>query len=205
MAVPANLASGGASWRVLCAPRSGFEGGGVVVSCSATARVRTRGWCRREALRGYSSWRGGVPSPHASTTSGMAMQWSGWRRDGRDGRTGPMVTEVTAPVGLTSRRRPVRSWSSHESSLRGLYRPFSRVRCAGRTGVGGIVPRGSCWPCRTAAHSGGDGLAKRVGGAVPGRDSQARSCADSPLTWAPADVSALNAPAGGAGMEAAGP
>jgi hypothetical protein len=30
-------------WRVLCTSRSGFEGGGVEVSCSATARVRTRG------------------------------------------------------------------------------------------------------------------------------------------------------------------
>jgi hypothetical protein len=43
-----------------------------------------------------------------------------------------------------------------------------------------------------------------VGGAVPGHDSQARSGVDSPLSWTPADVSALNAPVGGAGMEAAG-
>jgi hypothetical protein len=43
-----------------------------------------------------------------------------------------------------------------------------------------------------------------VGGAVLQHDSQARSGADSRLTWVPADVSALNAPAGGAGMEAAG-
>jgi hypothetical protein len=54
-------------------------------------------------------------------------------------------------------------------------------------------------------HSGGDSLARRVGGAVPRRDSQARSGADSPLTWTPANVNALNAPAGGAGMEAVGP
>jgi hypothetical protein len=33
---------------------------------------------------------------------------------------------------------------------------------------------------------------------VPGHDSQARSGVDSPLTWMPAGVSALNAPAGGA-------
>jgi hypothetical protein len=44
-----------------------------------------------------------------------------------------------------------------------------------------------------------------VSGAVPGHDSQTRSGVDSPLTWTPADVSALNAPAGGAGMEAVGP
>jgi hypothetical protein len=44
-----------------------------------------------------------------------------------------------------------------------------------------------------------------VGRAVPGHDSQARSGVDSPLTRMPANVSAFNAPAGGAGMEAAGP
>jgi hypothetical protein len=55
------------------------------------------------------------------------------------------------------------------------------------------------------SHSGGDGLTTGVGGAVPGHDSPARSGMDSPLTWAPADVSALNAPTRGAGMEAAGP
>jgi hypothetical protein len=53
-----------------------------------------------------------------------------------------MATEVTAPTGLTSRRRPVRARSSRVSSLRGFRRPFSRVWCAGRTGVGGTVPRG---------------------------------------------------------------
>jgi hypothetical protein len=35
---------------------------------------------------------------------------------------------------------------------------------------------------------------------VAGRDSQAHSGMDSPLTWTPAGVSALNAPVGGAGM-----
>jgi hypothetical protein len=44
-----------------------------------------------------------------------------------------------------------------------------------------------------------------VGGAVAGHDSQARSGVNSPLTWMPADVSALNAPAGGARAEAVGP
>jgi hypothetical protein len=50
--------------------------------------------------------------------------------------------------------------------------------------------------CRTVAGS---------RGAVPERDSQARRGMDSPLTRAPACVSALNAPAGGASVEAAGP
>jgi hypothetical protein len=62
-----------------------------------------------------------------------------------------------------------------------------------------------CQSCRTASHSGGDGLTGGVGRIVPGRDSQARRGVDSSLTWAPANVSALNAPVGGAGMEAADP
>jgi hypothetical protein len=110
-----------------------------------------------------------------------------------------MATEVTAPTGLTSRRRPVRAWSSRVSSLRGFFRPFSRVRCASRTRVGGTV---SQW-LLTMPHS----VAQRRGvdGAVLGRDSQARCGMGSPLTRAPACVSALNAPVGGAGVEAAGP
>jgi hypothetical protein len=40
---------------------------------------------------------------------------------------------------------------------------------------------------------------------VTGRDSQARRGVDSALTQAPANVSALNAPVGGAGMDVAGP
>jgi hypothetical protein len=112
----------------------------------------------------------------------MVMQWSGWRCNGGDGRTGPMATEVTTPTGLTSRRSPVQAWSSHSSSLRGLSRSLSRVRRVGHTGVGGTVPRSCCWPCRTVLHNGGDGLAGGVGGAVPRHDSQARRGTDSPLT-----------------------
>jgi hypothetical protein len=98
------------------------------------------------------------------------MQWPGWRRDGGDGRTGPMATEVTAPTGLTSRRSPVRAWSSRSSSLRGLRRPFSRVRRVGRTGVGGIVPQGCCWPCRTAAGVVSPGeSAEQCRGVIPRR------------------------------------
>jgi hypothetical protein len=36
--VLANLAPIGASWRVLCSYRSGFEGGGVEVGCPTVAR-----------------------------------------------------------------------------------------------------------------------------------------------------------------------
>jgi hypothetical protein len=58
------------------------------------------------------------------------------------------------------------------------------------------VPRDCRWPCRTASHSGGDGLTGGVGKTVSGRDSQVRRGVDSSLTWALAYVSALNSPAG---------
>jgi hypothetical protein len=124
------------------------------------------------------------------------MQCPGWCWDGGDGRTGPMATEVTGPTGLTSRRSPVRAWSSRLSSLQGLRRPLSKARRVGRTEVGGIVPQDCRRPCCTASYSGGDGLTGGVGGTVPGRDSQARRGMDPSLTWAPANVSALNALSG---------
>jgi hypothetical protein len=86
-----------------------------------------------------------------------------------------MATEVTGPAGPTSRRNPVRAWSSRPSSLRGLRRPLSRVRRVDHMGVGGTVPRDRRWPCRTASNSGGDGLTGVVGGTVPGRDSPGTS------------------------------
>jgi hypothetical protein len=43
MAVLANLASSGASWRALCPPRSGFKGGGVEIPCLVVVRTLTRG------------------------------------------------------------------------------------------------------------------------------------------------------------------
>jgi hypothetical protein len=137
--VLANPASGEASWRVLCASRSGFGGRGWRRGCSfeghphedsmvplTLGRTRHNGWC------------GSVPLPRASTTSSMVMQWPGWshRADGDGGdRSG---------ASLTSRRHPVRARSSRASSLRGFRRPFSSVRCAGRMGVEGRVPRGGC-------------------------------------------------------------
>jgi hypothetical protein len=60
-------------------------------------------------------------------------------------------------------------------------------------------------PCRTASHSDGDGHTGGVGGTALGRDSQALRGVDSYLTWAPTNVSAFNAPVGGAGTEVAGP
>jgi hypothetical protein len=64
--------------------------------------------------------------------------------------------------------------------------------------VSGMVVQWPGW-----RRGGGDGRATGVGGAVAGRDSQARSGVDSPLTWTPVGVSALNAPVGGAGIGAA--
>jgi hypothetical protein len=48
-----------------------------------------------------------------------------------DGRIGLIATEVTSLAGPTSRRSPVRAWSSRPSSLRGLRRPLSRARRVG--------------------------------------------------------------------------
>jgi hypothetical protein len=111
--------------------------------------------------------------------------------------------EVTSPAILTSRCSPVWAYSSRLFPLRGLRRPLSRARRVSRMGVGGTVSRDCRRPCRTASHSGGDRLTGGVGGTVPGRSSQARRGMDSSLTWAPTNVSALNSPVGGVGMEAA--
>jgi hypothetical protein len=50
--VLANLAPVGASWRVLCLYRNGFEGGGVEVGCPVTARKPARGCRQRRSVRG---------------------------------------------------------------------------------------------------------------------------------------------------------
>jgi hypothetical protein len=122
----------------------------------------------------HSSWRGSILSPRPPTVLEMVMQCPGWCCDGREGRTGPMATEVTGLAGLISQRSLVRAWSSRLSPLRGLRRPLSRARHVSRMGVGGTVSRDCRLACRTASHSGGDGLTGGVGGTVPMRDSQAR-------------------------------
>jgi hypothetical protein len=50
--VLANLAPIGASWRVMCPYRSGFEGDGVEVGCPAAARGPARGCRQRGSIRG---------------------------------------------------------------------------------------------------------------------------------------------------------
>jgi hypothetical protein len=60
MAVLANPAPVEASWRVLCSYRSGFEGGGVVVSRPTTAASQFEG-----AVNGGGTY---------------ATQWRSWRR-----------------------------------------------------------------------------------------------------------------------------
>jgi hypothetical protein len=200
-----NLASGGTSWCALYLSRNGFEGGGIgasrlVVIRTLASRVRLTGgrWA-------HSNRRGNVLTPHPPTVLEMVMQCPGWCWDGRDGRTGPMAMEVSGLAGLTSQRSPMWAWSSRLSPLRGLRRPLSRVWRVSRTGVGSIVSRDCRLPCRTVSHSGGDGLTGGVGRTVPGRDSQAHCGVNSSLTRAPANVSALNAPVGGAGMGEEGP
>jgi hypothetical protein len=97
----------GASWRVLCSNRSGFEGGGVVVGCPAAAAGRFEGAANGGVRMRHSGGRGGVPSPCTPTASRMSSQCPAWRCSGGDGRTGLTATGKTAPAGLTSRRSPV--------------------------------------------------------------------------------------------------
>jgi hypothetical protein len=128
-----------------CPGESHFRRG--VMAHPVRVQGRLRGWRRRGHLlegcpcedsgvsltwsrMGHSGRCGGVVSLHISTAS--------------DGRTGPTATEVTSSTGPTSRRSPVRAWSNHASSLRGSCSPSWRVRCTGRTGVGGTAPRGGC-------------------------------------------------------------
>jgi hypothetical protein len=94
------------------------------MACPVSVQERLRGWQRRSrpfsrhpcadsrvqltgGCTGHSSGRGGVLSPRASTTSGMALQCPGWRRNGGDGCTGLMAMEKTRLTGSTSRRGPV--------------------------------------------------------------------------------------------------
>jgi hypothetical protein len=51
-AVLANPALVGASWRILCSHRSGFEGDGVVVGRPATAASRFEGAINGASVRG---------------------------------------------------------------------------------------------------------------------------------------------------------
>jgi hypothetical protein len=127
-----------------------------VVACPVSVQEQLRGWrCgsffpghrsyadSRVWLTGgrkaHSSRRGGFLSPCTSTASRVGLQCPGWRRGGRDGRTRPMVTEETRLTGPTSRRCPGRAWNRCLSPFRGLRRPLSRVRRAGRTRVGSTV------------------------------------------------------------------
>jgi hypothetical protein len=129
-----------------------------VMACPVSVQERLRGWqCRSRPFgrrlcadsrvqltgghTGHSSGRGGVLSPRAPTTPGMALQCPGWRRDDGDGRTGPMATEVTRLTGPTSRRGPGRAQNRHPSPFQGLRRPPSRVLRIDRTRVGGTVSR----------------------------------------------------------------
>jgi hypothetical protein len=61
---------------------------------------------------GYSSWRGGVSSPHASTASGMVTQWPGWRR----GRRG-WSHRADGDGGDRSRRPDVTALSLHRCGV----------------------------------------------------------------------------------------
>jgi membrane-associated protease RseP (regulator of RpoE activity) len=83
-AVLANPAPVGASWRVLCSYRSGFEGGGVVVGRPAAVAGRFEGTVDGAPyVTQWRSWRRLVPAHYNSigdvvTVPGVALQWQGW-------------------------------------------------------------------------------------------------------------------------------
>jgi hypothetical protein len=121
-----------------------------VMACPLSVQEWLRGWRRRSfpfgrrpyadsrvqlmgGRKGHSSRRGGVLSPRTPTTSGMALQCPGWRRDGGDGCTGSMVTEETHLTGPTSRRGPGRA--------RNRRVPLSRVPPSSFEGGGASVVR----------------------------------------------------------------
>jgi hypothetical protein len=120
------------------------------MACPVSAQERLRGWQHRSFPFGrrpyadsrvqltggrkrHSSGRGSILSPGAPTVSGMMLQCPGWRRDGGDGRTGPMVMEETRLTSPTSWCRPRRARSRRPSPFRGFRRPPSRVWHVGRT------------------------------------------------------------------------
>jgi hypothetical protein len=88
------------------------------------------------------------------------MQCPGWCWDDGDGRTGPMVTEVTGPAGLTSRRGPGQAWNRRlsppsrvpSSSFEGVvHRPYESGRHS-VTGLTTAMPHSTAqwrgWPHR---------------------------------------------------------
>jgi hypothetical protein len=87
----------------------------------ADSRVRlTKG------QRTHNSGRGGVLSSRVPTTSGMALQWPGWKHNGGDGRTGPKMTEESCFPGLMSRCCPAWARGRRLYLFRGFRHPLSR-------------------------------------------------------------------------------
>jgi hypothetical protein len=84
--VLANLAPVGASWRVLCLYRNGFEGGSVEVGCPVAARGPARGRRQRRSVRGTASG--------MATSRPRALQQRRGRR--RSARHGAAVAGMAA-------------------------------------------------------------------------------------------------------------
>jgi hypothetical protein len=100
--VLANLAPVGASWRILCLYRNGFEGGGVEVVCPAAARRTARGCRHRGPYEAqWQAWRRPIPvRPNrvggVVAVPSMVLQWRGWLHradsDGEDRSCRPDIT-----------------------------------------------------------------------------------------------------------------
>jgi hypothetical protein len=172
---PSESYSRQASWRVLCWPRGGLEGGRVGAShlgrCPyAGSRVQLT-----EGRRAHNGGDGDVLSSRAPTTTGMAFHYSGWRHSGGDGCTGPTVTEETRHTGLTSRRHPVWARGRRRYPFRGFHRSHSRgAVCrpygSGRHSVTELTP---AFPHSSPAVP---GMAARGGLAEQRRDMFPKRC-----------------------------
>jgi hypothetical protein len=83
----ANLAPVGASWRVLCPYRGGFEGGGVEVVCPVAARGPARGCRQRVSVRGT------VASVAMSCPRALQQRWGCCRSTRRGAAVAGMAAQ----------------------------------------------------------------------------------------------------------------
>jgi hypothetical protein len=128
----------------------------------------------REVVQGYSYWRGGVPSPHASAASVMVMQWPGWRQ----GRRG-WSHRADGDGGDRSRWPDVTALSLHGRGVvvRLLFESSAVLfRGCGASAVWewvaqchGVVADPAAQRCTVAGMASPGELAEQCRGMIPGR------------------------------------
>jgi hypothetical protein len=163
------------SWRPPVLPQKRLRGwlrGRLPLESPSVRRLEGVADGRLEA---YSGGDGDVLLSRAPTATGMALQYSGWRHSGGDGRTGPTVTEETRYTGPISRRRPVRARGRRPYHFLGFRCPLSRgAACrpygSGRHSVTELTP---AFPHSSPTAP---GMASRGGFVEQRRDTIPRRC-----------------------------